>query len=197
MRVHPEYLECAAAAAAPEGPRRSVGGALRVDRRGRAALGAQRLRDPQVLPQRVAEGAAQAVPRSHRRARRTTGSSSAGDFEETQALGRLPWTPTRTRCARRASRGRRGTAIPADSKCYMRRAVAEIIVDTLERARPALSRGHRRAEGRDGERRSARCRPRTPNGSVTAGGEVDALLLARLAGLDQDPAAGSAARPPR
>jgi hypothetical protein len=59
------------AAVAPRAEaRRSMGRAVRIDRRSRAPLGAQRLRDPQVLPERLARRTAQALPRSHRRSGR-------------------------------------------------------------------------------------------------------------------------------
>ena len=100
------------------------------------------------------------------------------------STGTTTWTRTRTRCARRASRGRRGTRSPPTRRRYMRRTVAEIVVDTLERVAPRVSPGL----GRDGRPRSPRSRAALEAEKpslVTAGREVDALLLAGLAAADQ------------
>ena len=56
---------------------------------------------------------------------RATRSASSGTAYMARLSGRAPRD--------RASHGRPGTAIPADSKTFMRRAVAEIVVDTLAR----------------------------------------------------------------
>ena len=94
VRVHPEYpAEAEAAAGArDEG---HLEGSLRGHQCVRAVPGAQRLRDPEVLPQRVEEGAEEAFPRAPRAGRRRTG-SSRWRTPRSGASGRSTWRRTRT-----------------------------------------------------------------------------------------------------
>ena len=68
MRVHPEILAAPAHPAAPRGEE-GLGRAARGHRRLRALPGPQRLRHPQVLPERLAQGAEAPLPGAARRAR--------------------------------------------------------------------------------------------------------------------------------
>ncbi len=158
-RLQPQLLRRGAGGArAPRDPRRrrSCRGEPRaprlweerldVDPRARAPPGRERHRGPQVLPQRLARGAAPALPGPARRAAARTGSSPSSDVRESErwddymkayeaALNATsrPWAPW--------------YAIPADDKPFARLCVAEIVADDAAVARAALSRARRRRGG--------------------------------------------------
>ena len=94
VRVHPEILE---KQRLPKRvvTKRDLEGAVRGRRRVRAVPRAQRLRDREVLPPRVEEGAEGALPRAARRSRRRTG-SSRWPTRRSASTGTTTWRPTRT-----------------------------------------------------------------------------------------------------
>ena len=129
LRVHPEWLERAAAAA--RRPRRAVlAGALRGHQRLRAAPRPQRHEDREVLPPRLEGGAEAALPRAPRQARQGV-EVQRRRRRRAGPLGRLHGAPTRTRSRPRRRPGRRGTSSRPTTSAVMQALVAAMLVDTI------------------------------------------------------------------
>ena len=129
VRVHPEIL--AAQKIPPTLVGKKVWDERYQDIRGvRAAPGAQRHADPQVLPQRLERRAEEALPRADR---------PAG--EELEVLrrrrrrsartGTTTWPPTRTLIRETAAPHAPWYVVPADNKWFTRVVVAAAIIDAL------------------------------------------------------------------
>ena len=132
VRVHPELPRRPAAAAPPDGPRRPVGGALRVDQRRGEALGAQRLPScssssstSRRRSSTSASSIASPIPT-------TTGSSTPATWRRASKWDEYMERVPGRAATRRASRGRRGTRSPPTRRATCARAVAEIVVKTLD-----------------------------------------------------------------
>ena len=93
VRVHPEIL-ANAKTAAPAGDQKYLGRTISGHSRFRTLSFPQRLRDPQVLSQRVQEGAEETVPGPAARNRRRTGNSQPPICRSASA-GTNTWTPTK------------------------------------------------------------------------------------------------------